>query len=51
MIHGPPESFDELDDIMNGEVKECLGPVIPEEIVWGGKTFNDKCNSDSDWPT
>lgn len=35
-IHGVPDGFDDLDDIMNGIIRDKL-EIIPEDVIWGGK--------------
>lgn len=42
LLEETPEPFDELDDLMNGIIKEKLG-IIPDNVVWGaqsGTCFN-----------
>ena len=34
-LHTSPEVYDDLDDLMNNEIREKLG-IIPNDVIWGG---------------
>ena len=43
-LHTSPEVYDDLDDLMNNEIREKLG-IIPDDVIWGGECLQHRAKT------